>query len=266
MSRFGKGYIPDPAGHLTTSFRALRGHLAASFPPETDLGPFSPPVMDQGNTSACTGHGTSGGIYTSCKTTGAPLAFVPSQRGIYVNARALDRDDVNVKLTDDGAMPNQVARSISEWGVRAMGPLPRDGRYSDCDPANINAEPTQDELELEAQHLLLGWYKITSHGKAREDDVCAALAHGWTVGEGTFVDTAFENWIAGDPPMGACNQNDPDGGGHWEFYLAYAPDGAGRKYRKRNSWSRDWGLNGDIWVTGAHLTQASDLIVFATNK
>jgi len=265
-----KGYIPNPAGHMKTSFRLLRGQVAAAYPSAATLEQFYPPRMDQNRTSSCIGHGSSGAAYTSLWSKGQKLSFVPSPKGWYDVARCIDRADPSVLLTDDGAMPNSAMRGSTEWGIRAIKAPTSQGYYSDCEPSTINDEPTLDELAQEAQFKLIGWYGITDTGKQRIDDLCSAIYAGWAVGDGSFVDTGFENWKAGDPAYGAADLNDPNGGGHWEFYGAYRTAASSKKeFQLVGSWGSDdsvWGFNGTIWVTEEFVQQATDLDVFAVRK
>lgn len=265
MSR-AKGYIPDPAGHRSNGFHLL---AAASrpdslIPASVDMSPDAPPVMDQNQCGSCTGHGTACGLYTALKQAGQPLSFVPSPRGLYDVARCIDRADPSMPLGDDGAMPNSVMRGVSEWGVRPIHAPTSAGEYSDCEPANVNIEPTLAELTEDSSESFVGWYRISATGAARTQQLRQALAAGHPVGVGTFVASSFENWRAGDPPCGAQDQNDPQGGGHWVCAIGYRTEAGGAtSFRLRNSWGTTWGDNGDIWVTEAFMDEASDLYVFA---
>lgn len=259
-----KGYVPDPAGHRANGFHLLAAYRATSTPSAADLTPCTPPVMDQNQCGSCTGHGTACGIATACTKAGKPLPFVPSPRGIYCLARAVDRSDPSRPLTDDGAMPNQVMRSISEWGVRPIQAPTSGGLYSDCEPSNVNAEPTLDELTADAHDSIVGWYRIDATGADRIAQLRQALAAGHPVGIGTFVATSFENWQAGDPPVGAQDPSDPNGGGHWTCLIGYRTGSAGETiFRLRNSWGESWGDSGNCDVSEAFVQQASDLYVFA---
>jgi hypothetical protein len=245
-------------------FHLLPASKATSTPDSVDLSSCTPPVMDQNDCGSCTGHGTSVGIATACTKAGKPLGFVPSPRGIYCLGRAVDRADPTQPLTDDGAEPNQVIRAIGEWGIRPIQAPTSTGLYSDCEPSNVNNEPTLAELEQDAKDSIVGTYAITVTGSARITQIRQALAAGHPVGIGTFVATDFEEWTPDKPAIGRQDENDPAGGGHWFCGIGYRTTASGAtEVRIRNSWGTSWGDAGDAWVAEALLQQATDLYVFS---
>ena len=270
-SKYGRGYIPDPAGHMRTSFAAHPASQATFTPPSAGPIAFAPPKKDQGQMSGCTGHGTSTGISTTFRAAGNPLPWEPSEDGIYKGGRAIDRvrnpDGTFPPLEDGGAMPNQVMRAVSEYGIRpSRAPAP-DGRNSDCTPKTINDEPTLADLEVEALFVPIGEYAIYSKGAARVLAVRQALAANLAVCFGTFVDTAFENWNPADgTPVGAPDTSDPNGGGHWMVALQYRTDSAGKTIvRCRNSWG-DWGMDGDFEGDEDFINAWDSIVVMAVRK
>lgn len=242
MSR-ARGLVRNPPGHIAGVPFAHHRCAAGSTPSFVDLRVHAPPVKDQNACSSCTGHGTSTGISTTCRAQGRPLAFEPSERGIYCLARAVDREP-GQSLTDDGAMPNQVMRGIGAWGVRPTQAPTSLGDNSDCEPSNVNDEPKLGEIEDGATHLIVGEYVITATGDARVQQLRQALAAGFAVCFGVDVDAAFEDY-AGGKPLAA-----PDPakilGGHWLCAVGYRTDANGRTIVIfRNSWGLGWGSSGD---------------------
>lgn len=268
MSKYGKGWIKDPDGHMVTSFHQLKaklvlwGLLAATLVPKgsADLTQFCPQVMDQGQTSACTGHATACAIATTTNSLKRPISCVPSPCGVYDVGRMIDLtpnpDGSLQALTDGGAMPNSIWRGVTEWGVRPIEAPTSDGRYSDCDPATINDRPTLDDLTQDSTLELMGQYQITSTGGQFITDLCLALDAGYAIAVGVFVDTAFENWTVGQTPLGAPDTNDPNGGGHYICIIGYTTDESGKRiFKFRNSWGVSWGDQGngygdENWAAG----------------
>lgn len=247
------GYKPDPAGHLYTRFLA---RFRAPLVNPRDLRQDACKVLDQAATSSCTGHGTATGIFTACAVAGHPLPWIPSPRGIYTNGIAIDRADVlSGPLLDEGAMPNQVARGLTEFGVRAMADQ---STLTDCAFSGIVPEPTLDELESEAEHLYVGWYAIANADEAR-----AAIAAGAPVGIGTYVDSSFMSWTPDKGVIGTMNDDDPQGGGHWTCLVATT---ARKTFFGRNSWGVSYGDAGDYECNDDFVNQASQLIAFGYRR
>lgn len=245
----GKGYRPDPAGHQRTPLRAI-AHRLGAVPASATLEAYAPRVMDQGQTGSCTGHATACAISTALAAAGTPLPFMPSPAGIYTLGRVLGRTSPVLPLTDDGAEPNQVMRGISGFGVRAMGPLASDGRYSDAEFATINDEPTLLELEADARAILLGEYSVST-----PEDVALALANKIPVTVAVEADTdAFQNYSGGVlEPMGTALD-------HYVTLIGYTTTTAGLVFTLRNSWSEDWGIRGDAFVSEEAVRQFGDMV------
>jgi hypothetical protein len=220
--------------------------------------------MDQGDTGSCTGHGTACGIYTTC---GDKLGFVPSPDGIYRNARCVDRaakhhSGALPKLSDDGAFIDIVMRGITAYGIRPIDAPTSDGRYSDCEPSSINDEEMLGDAEIEATTLLIGEYAITATGALRIQQMRQALAAGYAITFGAFVDMAFENWTPDLPPQGACDPNDPNGGGHCMCVIGYQTEVDGKTtFIVRNSWGATWGAGGNILVSEDFVATMEDVTV-----
>jgi hypothetical protein len=256
------GYLPDPVGHRRTAFRHLALRLGvAILPASVSLLRFAPDVLDQNQTGSCTGGSTGAAIATSLASAGTPLGFVPSPRGIYNIGRAIDRaastDGSLPPLTDDGAQPNQVMRGISEWGVRPMrGPTSTGANY-DCEPSNVNLEPTLGELEEEATCLLIGQYEVTSTGRQRVRDLQAALAGGraltFAIAGGT---NDFQSYLGG--VMGALN-GELD---HYVWMYGYETQVDGSViFLCSNQWGKDWGEAGRFRINEACVAQIGNIVV-----
>ncbi len=258
--RFAKGHIPDPPDHRVTSFRLARGAVPA-LPDSVNLTAFAPSPLDQNGTSSCVGHATAGAIATSFARAGAPLPFVPSPRSIYQLARCIDRLDPAVPLVDEGSMPNQAMRSLTEWGVRAMNAPSPEGYNSDCDETNVNLEPTLSELEADATTVLIGQYAIESALQAAQ-----AIAAGYAVTVASFVDTAFEELTAQSSPYDMPDETDPNGGGHDVFLVGFRHVAGKLQFLLQNSWGTTWAAGGRCWVTEAFVNQCSDKYAFSVRK
>ena len=261
------GYIRDPKHKRTQKdARYLLGAAHFGAPPrvsDASLERHECQIMDQGATSSCTGHGTSMGLWVAMKSQGHELPFVPSQKGIYTVGRELGVVDPAIALSDSGAMPADVMAGISKVGVRPMG-AQVDGRFSDCSIATINTKDTLDEIEEDVVHLIVGEYRIDETASDMVDQAAAAIAAGYPLGVGTFVDSAFEAWHPLSPPIGVPNFADSNGGGHWMCITSVREGADGRRiFRGPNSWGPGWGDQGHFEVSEAWLRAVWDLYVFS---
>ncbi len=265
--RYGKGHRPNPGGHRVASSRLLLGApRLAQTPPSASLEMYEPGVMDQGGSSACVGHASAMAIAVSLARAGAPLPWVPSPGNIYCVARCIERAGDAVPLLDNGSIPADAMMGISQWGVRPTRAPAPDGRNSDVDPATVNDEPALDELEQDAQTLLVGEYGVDMGALDAVTQLRAAIAAGYALTVALFVDSAFENWDPSKGPLGAPNRQDPNGGGHYLACTSYRTASDGRTIlRGPNSWGVDWGIAGH-WEGYADELGLSDVYVMSCRR
>lgn len=255
--KYATGLILDPEGHQRTSFARLaaRLNLSANTPDDVDLEHNCPAVMNQGRSSACTGHAPSCALFTSAGW----LGFVPSQDAIYKNGRAIDRDSWNgtfAPLTDDGAMPNQVFRAINEYGLKPMG-TPVRGRYSDVHEDTVNEEPTLTDLLAEARNIVVGDYGIKGTPESRRQQARVALASGKAICAAIAGGSdMFQNYSGG--VLGQLNAPLD----HYVCIIGYETrDDGSTIWKIRNSWGEDWGEKGNCWIDDNAFAELSNLIV-----
>lgn len=246
----GLGYLPDHPEVVAARLHAGERFGAARVPPSGSLLTFAPPVLDQGTTSACVGHAMATGITTALAATGRDLGWIPSADLIYRLARCIDRAGREQPLYDLGTRIGSACDAITRWGI-VPGRVP-----IDVDPRAIDREPTLDELERAALRLVVGEYGIAS-GPSAPDLVRAAITTGHPVIGGVLVGDRAQNWREGQVPLTYEDTLDPHGGGHAMCILAY-DDGT---FRARSSWSRDFGLMGDMIGDESWLARWSDLVV-----
>ena len=263
----GYGYVRHSGKYHCGKFDALK--LQQGTPSgSADLRHFvDGDVLDQTQTSSCTGHGTAMGATIAMRANGTLLDMI-SPRGCYGVGRAMDRVSsargTLPPLADNGCEVAQVVAGIQIYGTRPMGDkVIVDGAQvnSDCGPANVNDEPDLAELVSSYATRLLGAHMIVSQGMQRIVDISLALDAGYPIVFGTFVDTAFEQYSGG--VFGAAKLSDPDGGGHALCCLGYT--GANKSFVGigRNSWGKRWGISGDFQFSPNFVAQWDDVFVMA---
>jgi len=267
------GYREDTDKTTIPHFEAKHKTLA-DLPAAVSLGAcLTEEVLDQGQHGACGGHGSAEGTYAAAKAHGLPLAFVPSPRGLYALARSIARARENPAgtlptLTDDGVEPRDVMAAIDKYGLMPITPehvRDRDDpapRYSDVDDTNVNSNVRVDEIVKEAGTKIPGATRIA----VSPLNIASSIASKSPVCFGIFVDSDFCSY-AGGAPIGAQNQDDPDGGGHWMMLHSYRTGADGKLiFTLRNSWGPSWGDTGDADVTEAFIVQITDAYSMALKE
>lgn len=269
MSR-GKGAVRSPA-HKIARFGAIHALVGAAlaWPADTSLYAHAAPArFDQNGYNCCTGCGGSGCAFAACSARGFPMAGPPSQHLLYSDARCVELpqnpDGSLPPLQDTGASIADVVTAIANRGVGApMGPTP-EGRYCDINAANLNVRATLAEDEETRTELLVGAYAIDASSSNAPVQIGMALAANAPVLIGMFVDSGFERFGDTRPNgtafTGVINQQDPQGGGHCMFIVAFRTEADGtRSFLLVNSWGESWGdatFPGCMWISEASLMPA----------
>lgn len=220
-------------------------------PDRASLAAFMPRPIDQGQTSACTGHAWAVAIFCALGAIGKALAWLPSPTLLYVIGRALGLGDAKAPLTDDGANPDDVIAGANEIGVCPS----RNGFASDADPKTINDRPTLEEVVESAHHVEVGQHEIKDTGRARVLAICAAIAAGYPVTVALDA-SALDTYKAGDVIAQLGSNVD-----HEVMIYAFDTVNGRVRFRFRNSWGEEWGDAGDFVVDEGACDALVDLVV-----
>lgn len=265
-----KGCIrPIVPPHLhKLSFR-MHAAMGASLPRSADQRETGlvAAIKDQGGSSACESHSGSGATETAFALMGAPLGYIPSEDFFYKGLRSVERARTSLgvlpPLRDDGGMTEDALTFMATFGLRPRRIAQTgDGRNSDVEIATVNDEVTLGDIETAAELMVVGPYAVDPLAPDAEQQVQAALAARIPVRVDAFVDTVFEDWSPGKPPVPAPNMGDPAGGGHAVYLVGYAPG----FYFLRNSWGTSVGENGDYRVSPEWLRAAWGIYPWTVRK
>jgi hypothetical protein len=204
------GHIPDPPAIVSRRngfhlYRARARLGAAALPLLTtnrawlpaDKG--GPGILQQAQTSSCTGHASAGAGTSRFSIAQTPVALLspiqPYWGGITIDRGAGAIPGVPMPvLVDNGAEPSQVVRAVMEDGwVKATtwGNFP-------ADPATITKEGLVPTLDLAAEFELQGAYFLPDAPGARILDLLTALAAGEPVTQSVQGGcAAFQNYTGG---------------------------------------------------------------------
>jgi hypothetical protein len=250
-SKYKRGYRFNDKRRALSTYR----RLGAELPTQVDLTPHAPQIFDQGGTSSCVGHARARGLYVAAAAQGSPLPFIPSPVDLYRLALCYERGDWRTPLRDNGCDPVDTLDGAHEWGIRAIGPMARDGRYSDADPATITNNPTLADLRAARFARIADDSQLSIMNPVQ--DAMAALAEGRPV----CIDVPGGSvaWQAYGPSS-APLLGIPDPTDHYVVLLGYWVDAGGVFFIGHNSWGTTWGKGGAFVADSSVVRRAFDLI------
>jgi C1A family cysteine protease len=214
-------------------------------PDTVDMQPNMPGVYNQGAAGSCTGNGIAGAIEYRRRRQKL-YDFVPSRLFIYWNERVTE----GTTSSDAGAQIRDGIKSVVSQGV-----CPEDGAGPSVWPYNLDnlyTEPPQTCYDEAKKDLVKSYSSIT---KPTIDQLKSVLFHDYPIVFGFMVYEGFENI----GPDGICplpHTIDVPLGGHCVIICGY--DHPKRLFKCRNSYGKDWGLNGYFWMPYDYITN-SDL-------
>ena len=234
ISKAGRryGFKPSFADPRIPKFKM---ELPVSLPPKVDLSTWLGPVKDQGQLGACTAFAATGYIeylYRRFKN----LMPVLSPLFLYYKEREYDND---LGQGDTGSYGSTAFWVLHNTGVCQESTDP-------YDPISFENPPTAAQLAEAAQYKVGAMHTVTA-----VDDIRSALASNYPVLIGVSIYDSFEN---GD--WGSSNvMPAPTGsllGGHEIYIFGY--DDSSKRFNVRNSWSANWGNNGNFYADYEQLT------------
>jgi C1A family cysteine protease len=216
----------------------------AALPKSIDYRPILPACWDQGQTSGCTGYGTTGAV--AFQSIAEKETYVePSHRFPYYNGRVMEGDSNQ----DAGARIEDVVASLVKYGycaeslcpsgdVSTVDDEPSSQAYAAALPAIANVKPSKCTPTINA--------------------IKQQLASGFCVIVGMMVYSNMESEaVAGGAPVELPGPNDYLAGGHCVCITGYTDNGY---WIVRNSWGQGWGLNGYFLLNELYPLQDSTIL------
>ncbi|MBU4527110.1 MAG: DUF4384 domain-containing protein [Alphaproteobacteria bacterium] len=216
----------------------------ASLPPRASLKAFAPTPGDQGNQGSCVGWAV-----------GYAARTLAEARRLSVDERPdIDRtrfspsfiyNQIRLGSCDDGSYPSDALDLLARTGVPLMRDFPYDAR--DC--ARL---PTSEDLSRAGAFRIKGYKRLFSSGStAKHVAVRRSLANGHPVVIGMMVSDAFmqsgERYVPAAGDLAALRMDQL--GGHAMTVIGYDDTKFGGAFEVINSWGREWGNDGFVWVT-----------------
>lgn len=234
------GWIPDLPDHRDLLYAAPVTALRA-LPPKVDLRPDCPHIYDQKDLGSCTANGIAAALEFDQMKQKLPGVFTPSRLFIYYNERTME-GTVN---EDSGAMIRDGIKSVARQGACPEEPTEQhpgpDGiwPYEPGYATNFLKKPPQACYDLAAKHQAILYSRLIRN----LNQMKGCLASGYPFVFGFSVYESFQNQEVaktGVVPMPAPSEQLL--GGHAVLAVGY--DDELRRFIVRNSWGKDWGVEG----------------------
>jgi C1A family cysteine protease len=224
---------PDPRDYI------YKLPKIATLPSTVDLRPYCPPIYDQGNLGSCTAQAIAAALeYEQIKKKGKH--FVPSRLFIYYNERVM----LGTVNYDSGAMIRDGMKSVNNQGACNETIWPY-----------VIPKFTTKPISLAYNEALKYRTKIYS----KVDQNLTALKKCLSAGDPfVFGFLVFQSFITsnvkktGVLPMPGSRESII--GGHAVLCVGY--DDKNRKFIIRNSWGKNWGINGYFTMPYDYLTNS----------
>ncbi len=219
------GWIPDLPDQRDKLYAAIAAP-PPRLPRSTDLRPGCSPVEDQGRLGSCTANALAGSLeFLEIKA--ARPATDLSRLFIYYNERSIERSIA----TDSGAMLRDGIKTLARQGVCAETEWPYViSKFAVRPPPSCY----RDGLN----------HQITSYQRIRNlPEMKMCLAEGYPFVFGFTVYESFESpAVARSGVLDLPMPNEKAIGGHAVLAVGY--DDSTERFLVRNSWGKDWGMQG----------------------
>lgn len=243
------GYLPDLPDERDLDFGALSLSIGST-PSSADvlsslLGDL---ILDQSITNSCVAHAIAYATYVCHRKAGNPTPKLLSRLFLYWATRKRH----GAENIDGGTYIREAMKALATLGFCPEKDWP-------FDPGEVNAQPAWNAFRMASdQKMPIGYFRISSIGDQRVEDVRRALANGDPVVFGTEVGEEFVTDTTRrifDPPESSV-------GGHAMCLLEYDPI----SFRGPQSWGRSAHDNGWFALSPEYIASplTRDLWAFRT--
>ena len=234
LKNFGwKRDLPDP--------RDFKFKVTApvELPTSVDLRKECPPVYNQGELGSCTANAL-GGAYQFDQIKQKKKDFVPSRLFIYYNERVIE-GTVN---EDAGAMIRDGIKTMVKDGVCPETMWP----YKTW---KFKKKPAPECYVTALENQVLEYRRITPHSLY---EVKHCLTEGYPITFGFMIfDSMMTDRVAKTGVVPVPSNLEQPMGGHAVLAIGY--DDEKKALLVRNSWGKQWGIDGDFWLPYEFVTQ-----------
>lgn len=235
------GWLPDPPSPKDRPFNSVRERFKPSIGGAELKLPAGTPISRQGKLLSCTANATADALEMLMARSGPVVQL--SRLFIYYNAR-----NYHNSTNDDGGT---YLRMTFE-AVKRLGVCPES--MWEYVVENVNVRPPLRAYQAANDNKVTAFYRISSSGDERLDDIESALRAGHPVAFGTHVTKAFEDYEGSNDR--AFTQPSTVGGRHAMLFCGLRRRAGKRELWVRNSWGTAWGIGGFAWLDESYVTWA----------
>jgi C1A family cysteine protease len=222
--------LPDYRDHLYSAAAPIK------LPAKVDLRQHCPEVYNQGQLGSCTANAI-GAMYEFVQLKENNTSFMPSRLFIYYNEREIE----GTISVDSGAHIRDGMKTVSKTGVCSEGDWPYlISRFAKKPPAPC--------YKTAIAHQVVSYKRIEQ--TTRQLKTC--LAEGYPF---VFGFTVFEQFESAETARTGIVRMPTKGekalGGHAVTCVGY--DDEKQSFLIRNSWGKDWGIDGYFWMPYAYV-------------
>jgi C1A family cysteine protease len=209
-------------------------------PTKVDLTTNCPEIYNQGALGSCTANAI-GAVYEFVQKKETPDFFMPSRLFIYYN----ERDMEGTVKVDAGAKIRDGMKVVANLGVCPETEWP----YK---ISKFASKPSVKNYTSASKHKVLSYKRITQ--SLSQMKTC--IAEGYPFVFGFAVYESFEsNAVAKSGIVPMPTKDEKSLGGHAVTCVGYDDDKG--CFLIRNSWGKDWGIDGHCWMPYAYVTHGS---------
>jgi len=204
----GRGAHPDnrlhPAVRAQLPFASLAIKVGASTSPrgKASLAAYRCPRLNQNGFGACTTQAATLATVERMAVLGKPLPWIPSQLALWSDGLIIEGGPgltANQLHALNVGMQSVTLTIAMGHGIRPMGPLASDGRFSDIDTGPV--APGLDQLTTAAMCPKVGAYRIDNTDPTWPTQAAIALDNGIPVYVAMYVGADYDAWTPNLPPI-----------------------------------------------------------------
>jgi C1A family cysteine protease len=220
------GWQPDLPDQRDFQFKAPAAFVK-KLPAKIDLRKKCPPVYDQGQLGSCTANAI-GAAFEFELMKQKTAVFIPSRLFIYYNERVMEHS-VN---TDNGAEIRDGMKSVNKLGACPETIWPYIIH-------KFAEKPPQQAFTTALQHQVLSYQRVTR--TLNQMKGCLAAGYPFVFGFTVYESFEGEN-VANTGKLNIPAADEKVVGGHAVLAVGYID--SSKRFIVRNSWGKDWGLDG----------------------